>query len=165
VKWHQQLAAGRFNDTHWKFVIIGATSKDWEWMNSLRLQIGETPNLEYLGFQPLEIVKQYMSKSALLVNTSKSEGFSNTFIEAWNNYTPVVSLSVDPDNIVQANKLGKVSGSFKQMVQDINALMNDHKLRDELATNGYEYVMREHDIVKNAQQLDQIIKRKLHNSS
>lgn len=150
--------AQRFKHTNWEFVMIGAPSKDREWMNLLLLQMGQTPNLEYLGFQPLEIVKQYMSKSKLLVNTSESEGFSNTFIEAWQNYTPVVSLSVDPDNIIRINQLGKVSGSFEQILQDINALMIDHKLRDELAANGYEYVMREHDIVKNARQLDRIIK-------
>ena len=43
-------------------------------------------------------------KSKILINTSSFEGFPNTFVQAWANGVPVISLKVDPDNIIKKKK-------------------------------------------------------------
>jgi len=70
----------------------------------------------------------YKAFSKLLVNTSLIEGFSNTFIEAWLHGLPVITLEVDPDNLIKEHSLGKVPGSMEQMEADIKILMSDDKL-------------------------------------
>lgn len=104
------------------------------------------PNLDLLGFIPRDKIESYFAKASVLVNTSTSEGFPNTFLEAWASHTPVVSLHADPDEIICRFKLGFHSRNFEQMVNDIRTLLNNHELRDEMGRNGRRYVERHHDI-------------------
>lgn len=44
----------------------------------------------------------------VLLNTSQMEGFPNAFLEAWALGTPVISLFVDPGDVIKNNRLGYV---------------------------------------------------------
>lgn len=63
-------------------------------------------NMVFHGEISFEEVNHLMAKASLFVNTSRAEGFPNTFIQAWLNETPVVSLFVDPDHLLEENALG-----------------------------------------------------------
>ncbi len=75
---------------------------------SLRLQekAKSFDNLQCLGEVDNSEVNRVLSESFLLVNTSFSEGFSNTFIQAWLRGVPVISYIVNPDNLFDDKKLG-----------------------------------------------------------
>jgi glycosyltransferase involved in cell wall biosynthesis len=106
------------------------------------------PNLKFHGFVPFQKIDEYFRKASIFVNTSRIEGFPNTFIQAWAHRVPVVSLTVDPDGIIQNEKLGFRSGTFKQLISDVTTLLNDEKLRKTLGENARKYAEREHDIKK-----------------
>jgi glycosyltransferase involved in cell wall biosynthesis len=103
-------------------------------------------NLKFLGF--IQSIDEYFSRAAILVNTAKSEGFPYAFIQAWMNYTPVISLHSDPDGIIYKYNMGFHSKTFDQLVEDVKTLLNNEALREEMGVNGREYVEREHDITK-----------------
>ena len=54
-------------------------------------------------------------------NTSKTEGGSPvTFIQAWMNSVPVISLNHNPDKILSKHKIGLHSQTFEQMVEQMH---------------------------------------------
>ena len=132
-----------------RFQMIGGPALGEErYFTSVQEASGGIPNLDFLGFISRDRIDHYFAKASLLVNTSIIEGFSNTFLEAWAAYTPIVSLNADPDGIIYHHKLGFHSKSFDQMVHNVKTLLNDRGLREEMGRNGRSYVEREHDIKK-----------------
>lgn len=97
---------------------------------------------------PHHEIGKFFERAAVFVNTSRVEGFPNTFLQSWANYTPVVSLNVDPDSIIQRKKLGFCSKAFKQLVSDVNTLLENDKLRERMGKNARIYFENEHDIRK-----------------
>ncbi len=129
-------------------MIGGPALGEERYFTSIQETAGGIPNLDFLGFIPRDRIDHYFAKASLLVNTSIIEGFSNTFLEAWAAYTPIVSLNADPDGIICHHKLGFHSKNFDQLVQNVKTLLNDRKLREKMGRNGRNYVEQEHDIKK-----------------
>ena len=134
---------------NYKFRMIGGRSdSEPELYDIIRDEAKKISNLEFLGFVPYEKMQGYYEESAILLNTSKAEGFPNTFLEAWSNYIPVISLNIDPDNVLSKNNLGYHSKTFNQMVLDIESLLNNNSLRYEMGMNAKKYVKENHDVEK-----------------
>lgn len=93
-----------------------------------------------------EAVNSLLARSHLLVNTSQMEGFSNTFIQAWMNRIPVISLKTDPDNILKKKCIGRCSGSFEQLVQNTFNLIHDSKTRNIMGTNARHHAIQHHSL-------------------
>lgn len=141
-----------------RFQMVGGASTDKQFYDKIKEEAGKIPNLEFVGFVPYPDVNKYFEHASILVNTSSVEGFSNTFLQAWSAYTPVISLNADPDGIICKYKLGFHSRTFEQMVNDVKTLLMDEKLREEMGMNGREYVEREHDIKKVVEKYAKVFK-------
>ena len=63
-----------------------------------------TTNLNFLGMLPPSEMEYFFSETKIFLNTSTQEGFPNTFLQSWMNGKPVVSLNIDPDNIIQIGR-------------------------------------------------------------
>jgi len=129
-----------------KFQMIGGTSKDLAFYEQIEHEANQITNLEFTGFVPFDKIGSYFAKASILVNTSSNEGFPNTFLQAWSHGIPVVSLNVDPDEIICRYRLGYHSGSIEQMVSDIRTLLSNSELRNEMGMNGKRYINEFHSV-------------------
>ena len=129
-------------------IIGGATVGEAELYNQIKSEASKISNLDFIGFVPYHRINEYFEKATLLVNTSVIEAFPITFIQAWANNTPVLSLKVDPDDILRKEEAGLRSGSIEQLVFDTELLLKDYNLRETMGRNGCQYVFREHNIQK-----------------
>ncbi len=141
-----------------KFQIAGGRRSE-DYYRTFRVAVDSVPNLDYVGAIPYHQIEQYFANASIFVNTSPREGFPNTFLQAWGNGIPVVSLNVDPDEIICKYNLGFHSGTFNQMVQDVKLLLEDERLREELGQNGRHYVEREHTIEAIANKYSEVLLR------
>jgi glycosyltransferase involved in cell wall biosynthesis len=126
-----------------QYVVCGGPTTFWSppgyaarMMDDLRA----TANIRYLGQVPPDEAQQIIADSALLLSTSDVEGFPNTFLQAWSSGTPVVSLTVDPDRIIERHGLGAVSGTMERAIAEISALIASPQRRDEIGGRARRYV-------------------------
>jgi glycosyltransferase involved in cell wall biosynthesis len=89
-----------------RFVMAGGPGEGHE---ALFRQIQDAargiPNVEILGFVPFKDIGQHYARASALLCTSTIEGFPNTFLQAWNHGTPVVS-TLDPDGVLEREGVG-----------------------------------------------------------
>ena len=82
------------------------------------------PNLKALGPVPYSDVNKYFARAKLFLNTSESEGFPNSFLQAWIRGVPIVSF-FDPDDIISRQGLGVRVDSSGQMAVKLEELIGD----------------------------------------
>ena len=129
------------------FIMVGGPDpEDPEFYNEIKDKAREIPNLDFFGFVPYSEIDKFFSEASVFVNTSNVEGLPNTFLQAWKNYTPVLSLNIDPDEVICHYNLGFHSKNFGNMVNDLRNLIENDELRNTLGENGRRYVEQEHDI-------------------
>ena len=138
--------AERFSDNNNVcFKMIGRPG--WgNWFKIIQSEINNLKNIEYLGERPQDEVNAYLSRSHILVNTSRYEGFSNTFVQAWMREIPVVSLSVDPDDILVRENIGFNSGTFSNLTKNIRTLIMDTDLREQMGKRAAFYARENHSV-------------------
>ena len=102
------------------------------------------PNVKYLGQVEPKRAQQVLAEAAMLLSTSEAEGFPNTFLQAWSSGTPVVSLKIDPDRVIEQVGLGTVSVTMEDAIAAINALINSPQQREEIAIRARQYVLEHH---------------------
>ncbi len=137
-----------------KFIMVGEEANDAAWHQSLMEHINDINNLEYIGRQDHDAVHDLLSRSHIFVNTSKWEGFSNTFIEAWMREVPVITLGINPDNVLTRNKIGFCAKDFDELVVKVRNLIVDQELRCEYAKNARLYSQKHHSITNVTQLLN-----------
>jgi glycosyltransferase involved in cell wall biosynthesis len=117
----------------------------------------EIPNLEYLGFIPFNRIGAYYQDAALFVSTSLHEGFPNTFLQAWQNETPVLSLNIDLNGLIETYSIGRFSGSFEKLLLDIKELMENNLLREQFGKNAKTYAYSFHSLEVIIPQFEKVI--------
>ncbi len=141
-----------------RFEMIGGATRDTKSLEIISRATEELTNFEYHGFVPYPKINDYFERASIFVNTSRIEGFPNTFIQAWAHYIPVASLNVDPDDVIHREKLGFHSGTFRQLIADLTTLLENEKLRKTMGKNARRYVEREHDIKRTVKKYVEIFK-------
>lgn len=101
-------------------------------------------NIEYRGQVSPKEAERVISGAAVLLCTSDQEGFPNTFLQAWSYGTPVVSLTVDPDDLVRRLELGAVTGTVDATVTRLQELLASPADRARIATRACDYIANHH---------------------
>lgn len=138
-----------------QFVMIcPATEDDHAYQKALKQHAAKIPNLKFIDFVPYEEIQQYFDQAIVFINTSTNEGFPNTFLQAMQAATPILSWQFDPDKIIQTHQLGGVAGGEDaKLISLLRQLLRNETMRANLGQNGYEYLINNHDILKNVQKL------------
>jgi glycosyltransferase involved in cell wall biosynthesis len=106
-----------------RFVMIGGPDSASPGLyEEVRTRCAGIPNLDFLGFLPVEEAERYFDRCKVLVNTSDFEGFPNTFLQAWGRGVPVLS-HVDPDGIINNHQLGYAVSDEQQMADALGKLL------------------------------------------
>jgi len=137
------LAEKFANDARLEFVMIGNPGPKTQYA-ALHGRIKTLRNLNFLGELSIDDVNSEIAQSDVLVNTSESEGFANTFIQAWLRKVPVVSYNVDPDGCLSRGGAGIVAGSWEGLVAVIAELAGNKQRASDLGTAAEAYALTHH---------------------
>lgn len=140
-----------------KFVMIGRSGSDKEY-GKLHKKIEATNNLNYLGELPIEQVNEQLSSSHVFVNTSKAEGYPNTFLQAWIRKVPIVSLHADIDGILKNGEYGILCGDYQKMVDAVRVLLSDQPRRVGMGEAARKFA-KENNSIKNIAKLLELFTR------
>jgi glycosyltransferase involved in cell wall biosynthesis len=115
--------AKRLQHTNIRFIMVGGHNKS-TYVN--RLFKHKPENLEVVGKCSFEESISFFNKSTVLVNTSKAEGFSNTYIQAWLRGVPTLVMGADPNHVIRNNELGYDCLNVADLEEKLLILLN-HK--------------------------------------
>jgi glycosyltransferase involved in cell wall biosynthesis len=140
-----------------RFIMVGADAGGpAAWRSTLLQDIARAPNIEYVGAKTQDEVNQLLARAHVFVNTSVEEGYPNTFIQAWMREVPVVSLSVNPDDVLNQHAVGIHAGSEQRLEEAVRLLLADPLLRQEYGARTRRYAMQHHSL-RNANVLVELI--------
>ena len=116
------------------------------------------PNLQVIEHVPHQQIDGVFAQAALLVNTSTSEGFPNTFLQAGMHAIPIISLVVDPDSILRRENWGVVcNDDIDFAARTLADLWRDLPTRRQMGARGRAYVEREHDLSARVEELVRLL--------
>jgi len=129
----------------YEFIIIGGkVDNELDYYQKFIRSIEGVKNIRYIGIKNNNEVIQYIQNSTFLLNTSEKEGFPNTFLEAWYNYTPIISLFVNPDNLLTDNEIGFYCNNSNLNTNFLDKIVNEKY--DSYAKASHSYVKKNHSI-------------------
>jgi glycosyltransferase involved in cell wall biosynthesis len=116
------------------------------------------PNMSLVkSVRPSDMTLEYESAFALL-STSAIEGFPNTFLEAGGFSLPILSLDVDPDNVIARERAGFMAkGDLDLLAAEIRRFHADPVLAREAGARMRDYVRREHDPIECVDQFSKLV--------
>lgn len=126
-----------------EFHMIGRPG-DQKVYGGLHERMSYLPMLRYHSELPIDKVNEILAGAHIFVNTSRAEGFPNTFIQAWMREVPVVSLIVDPDDVLVNHKLGFRSGTLATMKEHVLTLVDQSQLRVDMGKRARAYALEYH---------------------
>jgi glycosyltransferase involved in cell wall biosynthesis len=124
-------------------MIGGADPGALPYYEEIRSRAAQLPNVVFHGHQPVETVNERLTEAGVLINTSDSEGFPNTYIQAWARGTPVVTL-FDPDDVVARERLGGGAQNLSDMRAAVTQLLTNHDYWNEVSVRCRAYVNARH---------------------
>lgn len=102
-------------------------------------------NVEFVGHINNNEIPNFLSQAYCLLNTSRLEGFSNTFLEAWAAGVPVITTNkVNPDNLIKDFNLGIVTEGYESLPDAITTLIKDNNYNS-FYERCKKYVKEKHD--------------------
>ncbi|MFC1662957.1 glycosyltransferase family 4 protein [Patescibacteria group bacterium] len=127
--------------------------------DKLAQEASNIKNLRFIKFVPFIEIDDYFRKAKAFVNTSKYEGFPNTFIQAAKNKVPILSLAVNPDYFITKYGCGYYCNNDSELLKKyLHRLTSDRESYNNMSQKAFQYAVINHDINKNSDMLLTILK-------
>jgi glycosyltransferase involved in cell wall biosynthesis len=134
------------------FTMICQRSGGDERYDDLVEQAKQLDNLQFIPRVPFHDIDNYFQRAKVFVNTSDSEGFPNTFIQACSSATPILSLNVNPDTFLDKYNCGlSCDGDWQKFLDGLDFMLAEDRYM-QLGQNARKYAEENHDIIKIAEQ-------------
>jgi glycosyltransferase involved in cell wall biosynthesis len=144
-----------------RFVMIGGPSPGFEkYFDKIVSLAKPVENLEFMGPVPYHEVNYYFLKTKVFINTSESEGFPNSFLQAWVRSVPVISF-FDPDGIIVNEGIGLSPVDHLEMVEEVKKIFCSYDLRKKIGEKARKYVMKRYSPSVVAKNYVRLIDREL----
>jgi glycosyltransferase involved in cell wall biosynthesis len=115
-------------------------------------------NVTLSDYVPYREIDQRFRTARCLLNTSDAEGFPNTFLQAAGFGVPIVSLRVDPDQMLSRHGCGCVmGGDLSRTAEQLRAWSQDTLEYRHAAAAGAQFVARFHDRDDRSRELEQMM--------
>lgn len=122
--------------------MIGGPGKGFQQIfEEIAARAKDISSLVFHGPVPYHDINDYYERARVFVNTSDSEGFPNSYLQAWIRGTPVVSF-FDPDGVIEREGLGRAVSSDLELQAAIVRLGSDPLLWQEISLRCREYMRR-----------------------
>jgi len=139
--------ARAFPDTRFVMIMNEGVDRDYTLKTTQRAKAIQ--NIELIDYVPYAEVERYYAEARVHVNTSTFEGFPNTFLQAMKFGVPVLSLSVNPDEVLTNEEVGFCAGGDRKQLQaGLQVLLSDNEIYGRMSRRAYDYVATHHDIQK-----------------
>lgn len=123
-----------------------APAEDRALFQSISERAEKLRNVKFHEHVPYAKVQQYFDRAEVFVNTSEFEGFPNTFIQAGQGGATILSLLVDPDELLSVRQAGLcAAGDWQTFLEDARELLDDETVRGDLQRNAQAFVGEWHD--------------------
>jgi glycosyltransferase involved in cell wall biosynthesis len=142
-----------------RFVMIAPISSDKIYAENIKREAIKN-NIEFIPGLSLAEVDNYFKNAKLFVNTSAYEGFPNTFIQASMHGVPILSMGVNPDNIINEYGIGFfANNNFQKLIGFIDEILTNKAMYEKISDNAYAYAKNNHNIEALSKELEIVINK------
>ncbi len=145
------------------FDVLGPPA-DTEYARSVCLRARSLTNVVLHGPVSRGRISEFYRRAKVLCCTSDSEGFPNTFLEAWSHGLPVVS-TFDPDNVIAERGVGVVATGVSGLVNGIRRLVRSQECWHEASQAARQYYKENHRVEVTMPQFESIFLSLLHDTT
>jgi glycosyltransferase involved in cell wall biosynthesis len=159
------LWIGKFNDVkrpelvaqlaqelpEYQFVLISNQADD-DYYRRVQPVLKRVKNINCIEHVPYSQIETFFARAQLFISTSIYEGMPNTFLQAIKYGVPVISLNVDPEEMLSLHKCGIVcGGDLMKMKDSINFLIKTPEVYIHFSDNCVKFLdyYRMTDIIHN----------------
>jgi glycosyltransferase involved in cell wall biosynthesis len=106
-------------------------------------------NVELVGYVPITEIESYFARAKVFINTSRFEGFPNTFLQAAKYEVPIVSLVVDPGRMLSEQGAGVAAeGDLARASAAVGRFAEQPAERAAVGARALAYVTERHDVAR-----------------
>lgn len=142
---------------HREFVMVGGPDRYQKRLyESIARRAKEFKNVDFRGFVPYSSIDTYFDSARVLVNTSDTEGFPNTFLQAWARSIPTVSF-FDCQARRGQERIGYCVESVIEMASVVDRLFSDDRVYERIGRMCLEYCKKRHSVASVVDNFESVI--------
>lgn len=146
-----------FPDQH--FVLVGGAGSNpasQALFERIVEEAKEINNLDVVGFVPPDEIDQYFDRAKIFINTSVSEGFPNTFLQAW--ARGIITISTVSLGLAgKGGAPGMYIDTLEGVVEALSKLLSDEQLRKRMSQECRDHYLRFHTVERVVDLLEEAI--------